>query len=567
MALPRSLALLLVWAVALRGFAAPAPEWKDGKGATFRGEPVEVLGPLLMFRTGAVSSKFLPARGFSPEECVRFYQAIAHRAARADRWSDAYGEASRECVGALQRPENGQLRAVDFSRVPEPELMLILGGGRRAEGAEAPHYLLDNLAPFVNRIQRVYPGRVATIVTATAQASLNVRSLPSARTWLVADPKKLSGMKVLSRFIPQTGFMAVLVTREGIPLIGGPVNDVGEVMKFVDHASDILWQLNPENPRGARDRLHYLSAVRPVQFADATAAPALLIDPLRTDVLRQRGVKRVVGNFEVGADGHVRTLELDPASEIPPPLVAPVTQALQRNSVFLPAIDHGTPTSGQFHYSLTIDAVDPKLAADAAWVKGEARLDVPFKSWLVLKAIKVPEQVFSMIQGIGADGTVMLSAVTAGDPNKVSLASQKNAFNSDWFAALGGPGAVRPVAGQKQEVDGEKFVWKKMKPEDGRVDFMDGAAHDAYNYCVGYAWTVVEVAEDTDAWLGIGSDDGLKIWVNGELAVDQWVQRTGRLDDDVVALRLKKGTNAFLIKIQNMRGIWNFTARLRVRGN
>jgi hypothetical protein len=336
-------------------------------------------------------------------------------------------------------------------------------------------------------------------------------------------------------------------------------------MHFVDHASDILWQLNPANPRGARDRLHYLTAVRPVMFATAKAEPELLIDPLKVDALRQRDVKRVEASFEVGADGRVREVELLPASEIPPPLTAPLLQALRINTVFLPAIENGTPAASTFHYALKIEATDPKLAADAAWVNGEARVDVPFKSWLVLKAIKVPEQVFSMVQSVGVDGTVLLAPVTAGDANKVSLASQKNAFNSDWFTATG-PASVHPLAGEKQIVDGDKYTWKKMVSRDGRVDFMDGKEHGALDYCVGYAWTEVEAPADGDAWLGIGSDDGLKVWLNGELVIDQWVQRTGRLDDDVVAVRLKKGPNAFLIKIQNMRGIWNFTARLRVRG-
>src|SRR4051812_28940417 len=95
--------------------AAPAAqEWKDGKGATFRGEPVEALGPLVMFRTGPVSSKFMPMRAFSPEDCVRFYQAIAHRAPRASRWSDAKGQASSELIGRLQQSDKGQLGAFDF---------------------------------------------------------------------------------------------------------------------------------------------------------------------------------------------------------------------------------------------------------------------------------------------------------------------------------------------------------------------------------------------------------------------------------------------------------------------
>jgi hypothetical protein len=140
-----------------------------------------------------------------------------------------------------------------------------------------------------------------------------------------------------------------------------------------------------------------------------------------------------------------------------------------------------------------------------------------------------------------------------------------NAFNSDFFEK-GGPMSVQPVAGQKQEVFGETFTWKALKPEDGLVDFLDGRSYGSLDYCVGYAWTEVEMAEDVDAWLGFGSDDGVKVWVNGELVNDRWIARRSLLDDEVIPLRLKKGKNAFLVKIQNVRGNWSFTARLRLRG-
>ncbi len=563
---PRLLGLSFVFFL-LPAVRAPAAtsEWKDAKGATFRGEPVEALGPLLLFRTGAVSSKFLPMRIFSPEDCVRFHQAIAARPARAERWSEAKGQASSDCIGRLMRAEKGALQAFNFAAVPEPELLIVLYGGRRNPDADSPTFLLDNLAPFIGRVQRVYPGRVATVVWMSRPSNVNVRSLPSAHAWLIADPNKLMDFRVAARFAPGEGFGMVLMTREGIPLTGGPANDVGEVMKFVDNASDILWQLNPANPRSARDRLHYLRAVRPVEHAQGRAEPMLLIDPLRVEALRQRGVARLEAKFEVGADGVVTAAELLPASQLPPPLAAPITEALRRNTIFLPAVAQGVPVSGTFHYALKIGPPDARLAADAAWVKGDARLDVPLKSWLVLKPIKVPERVFSLIDSIAADGTVMLQAVTAGDPNKVSSKSQMNAFNSDWFTE-GGAASVRPVAGAKQEVDGEKFTWKRVNAENARVDLLGGADRDSHNYCIGYAWTEFDSPEETDAWLGIGSDDGLRIWLNGERVNDKWVARTSRLDDDVVPLRLKKGPNQILIKIQNVKGLWSFTARLRVRG-
>lgn len=235
---------------------------------------------------------------------------------------------------------------------------------------------------------------------------------------------------------------------------------------------------------------------------------------------------------------------------------------MRRGAYFLPAIERGRAVAGAHDYRLTVPPRDEQLAADAAWVKGEARTEVPISSWLVLKAIRVPEQVFSTIAGVDADGTVMLSAVSAGAAGKISTASQMNAFNSDWFGPEGA-GGVRPQEGQPQEVDGEKLVWKRVKPEHGLVDFLGRARN--LDYCVGYAWTEVEVPADTDAWLGIGSDDGLKVWVNGALVNDRWIRRTSRLDDDVVPFRLKAGRNQILVKIQNAMGLWSFTCRLRVR--
>ena len=93
---PRRLAFALVYLCALGALsgAPAASEWKDNKGATFRAEAVEALGPLLMFRTSALASRFLPMRIFSPEDCVRFHQAIASRLPRAEHCSRPIHSAS-----------------------------------------------------------------------------------------------------------------------------------------------------------------------------------------------------------------------------------------------------------------------------------------------------------------------------------------------------------------------------------------------------------------------------------------------------------------------------------------
>jgi hypothetical protein len=563
--MPRLFRLLFAAVGISAAFAGePAPnEWRDVKGTTFKAEPVEVMGPLALFRTGAISSRFVPMSALSPADCVRFHQATAARPPRATRWSEAKGRATGEFIGRLLVTEDGRLRPFDLDRVPEPELLLLFFGSRKTEGL---YHLLDNAMPFAKRIERVYPGRVATVLVSTWEGAFNPQWLPRSRTWMMADPGKQSDMKTLARFVPGAGFAAILMTREGVPLIGGPVNDDFELMQFVDRASNILWELNPDNPRTWRDRMHYLRAVRPVQFAQGSAPPVLITHPLRADALRARGVKRIVAQLEVDTDGQVSEVKWQEGTDLPPALATPLAQALARSDVFLPAIREGTPVAGRYDYDFTVPpALEKQAAADAAWVNGEARIDVPFGQWLVLKPIRLSEQAFSVVLGAGADGVTRMSAMKVGDPSKVSTRSQLNAFNSDWFSEAGA-GSVRPHEGETQEVDGIPLKWRKMKAQDGLVDFLGSADYDSHNYCVGYAWTEVEVSVDTDAWLGIGSDDGLKIWLNGELVADHWTERTSKLDDVIVPLRLHAGKNQFLIKIQNVKGRWSFTGRLRVRG-
>ena len=560
----RFFALLLLVSCSAFGADPAMQEWRDPKGATFKGEPVEAIGPLVLFRTGGTTSKFMPMRGLPPEDCVRFHRATVGRPARAERWSEAKGQATSEFVGRLMRVDGGKLKAVDLTKVPEPELLIVLFRSRQSG---ASWHLFDNLSPFLNRVQRVYPGRVAPVVMSTWDSGFNAAALPGNRNWNVVDPRKQAEMKLLSRFVPGGGFVMMLMTREGVPLFGGPANDIVEVTHFVDGVSNMLWQLNPANPRTARDRAHYLGAVRPVEFAQGKAEPLLLSDVFRVEGLRQNGIARIEAKIGVAADGSVAAVEMLPEAEMPAALVPPLREAIKKMALFVPAIEQGVPVSGDYRYSLTVGPADKQRAADAAWVNGDARSELPLKSWLVLKAIRVPEQAFSKVASVGADGTLMMQAVTAGTGKGISKASQVNSFNVDWFADLGGAGTVRPTAGEKLTIDGTKLTWKKLNAEDGLVDFMEGASNGDLDYCIGYAWTEIEVANDTDAWLGIGSDDGMKLWLNGEIVVDQWVQRTSRLDDDVVPLRLKKGKNQFLIKIQNMKGLWSFTARLRVRGS
>jgi len=81
------------------------------------------------------------------------------------------------------------------------------------------------------------------------------------------------------------------------------------------------------------------------------------------------------------------------------------------------------------------------------------------------------------------------------------------------------------------------------------------------NVCA-YAFTRIEVAEGTDAILKAGSDDGIKIWVNGEAVHENNVDRPMAIDEDQAPARLKAGRNDILVEATQGAGGWNFCLRL-----
>ncbi|HEY6555059.1 MAG TPA: hypothetical protein VI669_17010, partial [Vicinamibacteria bacterium] len=127
---------------------------------------------------------------------------------------------------------------------------------------------------------------------------------------------------------------------------------------------------------------------------------------------------------------------------------------------------------------------------------------------------------------------------TAPSPDE---AAQKQAFGADLLAAAGGEAGVLPKAGAKVMIGGADYEWRLVKAKADTIDSADLGGQKEYS--VAYAWAEIDMPEKANALLGIGSDDGLKVWVNGKLAHESWVGRAAQVDDDVVPVELVKGRN------------------------
>jgi hypothetical protein len=73
---------------------------------------------------------------------------------------------------------------------------------------------------------------------------------------------------------------------------------------------------------------------------------------------------------------------------------------------------------------------------------------------------------------------------------------------------------------------------------------------------VAYARRDLIVDRDTDFKLGIGSNDGVRVWINGKLVLDRQVGRKALVNDDVVTVHLKKGVHDLLIKVDQLGNEW-----------
>jgi outer membrane protein assembly factor BamB/Tfp pilus assembly protein PilF len=104
--------------------------------------------------------------------------------------------------------------------------------------------------------------------------------------------------------------------------------------------------------------------------------------------------------------------------------------------------------------------------------------------------------------------------------------------------------------------------WQKAEDGrmDGRLDFTK--IFTPTEWVVAYALIDVISPDDREAQLRIGSDDGVKVWLNGQVVWTNQVPRGLRLDEDVAPITLKKGTNRLLFKVDNGVEAWELTVRI-----
>jgi CubicO group peptidase (beta-lactamase class C family) len=134
-------------------------------------------------------------------------------------------------------------------------------------------------------------------------------------------------------------------------------------------------------------------------------------------------------------------------------------------------------------------------------------------------------------------------------------------FYKDYLSDLGGESraVLTPeTTATYTDEDGKDHTAKARvvkADEKGIVDFEKLFPAD---FKVAYAFCYIRSQKEQDALFYLGSDDGVKVWINGELAHKNYVGRRLNHRDDRFVSTLHKGLNPVLVKVSDRVSDWGF---------
>lgn len=125
------------------------------------------------------------------------------------------------------------------------------------------------------------------------------------------------------------------------------------------------------------------------------------------------------------------------------------------------------------------------------------------------------------------------------------------------FAAVYPPEKEIDLAKTYPGKGGTTATWKELTGfQPGRI--VDLNRYRASDHSVVYLYHEFDSPQAIAVPIRLGSDDGLKLWFNGELLVEEDVIRGAAADQNEATLKLKVGRNRLLAKVSNIGGEWKF---------
>ena len=110
-------------------------------------------------------------------------------------------------------------------------------------------------------------------------------------------------------------------------------------------------------------------------------------------------------------------------------------------------------------------------------------------------------------------------------------------------------------------IDGKEYEWAVLEAKYDVIELSEFVKEDP-DYKVAYLWAQIDMPMDRRYLVGVGYQNGVKIWVNGELEHENWSDWQVVVDDDRFWVNLKKGKNQIVMKVQSGESPMGFCFRL-----
>ncbi len=132
----------------------------------------------------------------------------------------------------------------------------------------------------------------------------------------------------------------------------------------------------------------------------------------------------------------------------------------------------------------------------------------------------------------------------------------------DYLKNAGGESGINPREGDAcLSQDGSNKKWITFhSPQNAVIDL--NAVYSKNKEVIAYAFCIIESKRQRSVKASFGSNDGIQVFLNGEIIFDKSVKRSIQVDEEGVNLHLKKGLNHILLKIDQNKGGWGFSFRL-----
>ena len=146
-------------------------------------------------------------------------------------------------------------------------------------------------------------------------------------------------------------------------------------------------------------------------------------------------------------------------------------------------------------------------------------------------------------------------------PGQASELVHLNGFEIDYLKSIGGEENPQIHEDLVFQANGMDLKWTIFADQDSLVD-LDKSVSGKENV-LAYAYCEIDMDNDKVCLLSLGTNDGGRLWLNGQVIWDNPEPRGLVPDDDMIPVRLHKGVNTILLKVEERGGSWGFCMRFK----